>query len=90
MYHKSRIDGCSNITSKRVPTFGVEEIPEFFEIVVDQILGGSEIEPGIEFMDNGFVTNDGKYSNQGGYGAYEQEYSKTYGWFPLVNGGIRP
>ena len=57
-YHKAGIDSGSNISAKRVPTFGVEEIPELFEVVIDEELGGSEVEPWIEFVDDGLVTDD--------------------------------
>jgi len=87
-YHKAWIDCGSNITTKRVPTFRVEEVPELLEVIVDEELGGSEIEPRIKLMDNWLVTNDWKYSDHGCYWTYEQENSQAYCWFPLVDSRI--
>jgi hypothetical protein len=47
-----------------MPRFGVIPVPELVDTFVGQELGGSEVEPRIELVDNGFVSNDGKYSDQ--------------------------
>jgi hypothetical protein len=57
-YHEAWINSGSNISTKRVPTLRIEEVPELLKVVVDKELGRSEVEPRIEFVDNGLVTND--------------------------------
>jgi hypothetical protein len=52
MYHQSGVNSCSNISTKWIPTFRVEEVPEFPEVVVYKELGRSEVEPWIEFVND--------------------------------------
>ena len=66
IYHEARINGSADISSERIPTFRVEEVPEFFEIMIDQELGGPVIEPGIKLVNDGLVTNDREYSDESG------------------------
>jgi hypothetical protein len=83
IYHKSRVYRCPHISAERVPTFRVKEIPEFPEVVVDQKFGGSEVEPGIELMDDGLITDDAEYTYQCGNRTDEEKDGDAYGWFPL-------
>jgi hypothetical protein len=52
MYHQTRIDSCSYISSQRIPTLRIKEVPELLEIVIDEELGGPEVEPRIELVDD--------------------------------------
>ncbi len=57
-YHEARVDSGSNIPSEGVPTFGVKEVPKLLEVVIDEELGGPEVEPGVELVDDGLVADD--------------------------------
>lgn len=64
IYHKAWIDGGSDISTQRIPTFWVEEVPEFSEVVVDEEFCGPVIEPGIKLVDDGLVSDDWEDSDQ--------------------------
>jgi hypothetical protein len=64
IYHETGIDGGANISAEGVPTLRIEEVPELAEVVVDQELGCPEVEPGVELVNDGLVTNDAEHSHQ--------------------------
>lgn len=70
-YHKAWIDGGSNISTQRIPTFGVEEVPEFSEVMVDEELCGPVVEPGIKLVNDRLVSDDWEDSDQSWYRADE-------------------
>jgi hypothetical protein len=57
-YHEARVNSGSYVSAERVPTFRIEEVPKLLEVVVDEELGGPEVEPGIELMDDRLVSDD--------------------------------
>ncbi len=57
-YHEAGVDSGSNVAAERVPALGVEEVPELLEVVVDEELGGPEVEPWVELVDDGLVADD--------------------------------
>ena len=44
----------------------IKPIPEFVEAMLDQVLGGTEIEPRIELVDDTFESNDGEETTGNG------------------------
>ena len=66
-YHEARVDGGSDVTAQRIPTFRVEEVPELLEVSVDQKLGGTIVEPRVELMDDGLVTDDAEDTYETGH-----------------------
>ena len=82
IYHKTRIDCCTDITAKRVPTLRIEEVPELSEIMIDQKFGSSVIEPGIEFVNDWLVSNDTENSDDCGDGADQNQNGDSDGWLP--------
>ena len=84
-YHESGVDSGTDVPSKRVPTLGVKEIPEFLEVVIDQKLGGSVVKPWVELMDDGFIPNHTEDSNQTCDRANQKEDSYADGWLPFMD-----
>ena len=87
-YHEAGVDSGSDVSTKGVPTLRVEEVPELLEVSVDEVLGGSEIEPGIELMDDGLVTDDTENSDEADHRADQEQDGDAYGGLPLVKGGV--
>ena len=84
-YHESRIDSGADVPAKGIPTLRVKEVPEFLEVVIDQELGSSVIEPWVELMDDGFITDDTEDSNQTCYRANQKKDCYADSWLPLVD-----
>lgn len=84
-YHKTRINCGSYISAQGVPTFRIKEVPELFEVSVDQILGGSEVEPWIELVDNRLVTNDTEDSDQTSYWTDQKQNGYPDGRLPAMD-----
>lgn len=83
IYHKTRVYGCPHISAERIPTFRIKEIPEFPEVVVDQKFGGSEVEPRIELMDDGLITDHAEDTHQCGNRTDQEKDCNAYGRLPL-------
>ena len=84
-YHESRVDSGSDIPSKRIPALRIKEVPKFFEIIIDQKLGSSVIEPWVELMDDRFITNDTEDSNQTCNRANQKENCYADSWLPFMD-----
>lgn len=56
--HESRIDGSSNAPAKGVPGFAIEPVPEAIKSFTGEVLCGPVIEPGVELMNDAFVSDD--------------------------------
>ncbi len=57
-YHETRIDSGTNISTKRIPTFGVKEIPKLPEVMIDQEFSSPIIKPRIKLVDDRFITDN--------------------------------
>ena len=58
----------------------VEPIPKGMEAMVHQVLGGAEVEPRVEFVDDGFESDDGEESagdGGGGDGTQDDQTEET-------------
>ena len=89
MYHETGIDCGPYVSAKRVPTFRVEEVPEFLEVIVDQEFGGPVVEPGIELVDDGFVSDNTEDPDQTGDRTYQKQDCYADCWLPFVKRGVR-
>ena len=87
-YHETGINSSSHVSAKRVPTFRIEEVPKLSKIVIDQKLGCSVVEPRIELVDDGLITDDAEDSNQTGHGTDQEEDRDADSWLPFVEGGV--
>jgi hypothetical protein len=56
-YHESRVYSSTHITPQGVPRLRIKEVPKLFEVIVDEELGGPEVEPWVELVNDGFVTD---------------------------------
>lgn len=61
--HQTRINSSSDGTTQRIPTSVIKPIQELKKTFMSQVLGSTEVEVGIELVDNRLVTNHSKQSN---------------------------
>ena len=56
------INSASDTSSKRVPRFRVEPVPEAIQPFSSNVLSSSVVEPGIELMDNTLISDNLLYN----------------------------
>lgn len=54
--HETGVESTTGDTAKRVPCSVIEPVPETVEAIGDEVLGCSEVEPGIEFVNDTLET----------------------------------
>lgn len=62
--HEPRVQSTTGDSSQRVPSSVVEPIEELVEAVCDEVFGGSEVEPWVEFMDDTLEPDDGEQTGR--------------------------
>ena len=55
-YHEARVEGTSGDTAEGVPCPVIEPIPEVVEAVRNEVLGGAEVEPGVDWSSVSVMT----------------------------------
>ncbi len=46
--HETRVQGTTGDTAQRMPCSVVEPVPKFVESICNEVLGRSEVEPGVD------------------------------------------
>lgn len=73
--HEARVERAANDPAERVPTLGVEPVPELVEAIAGEEEGGAVVEVRIELMDHGLVAEDAEEANGEGEHVDEGEGS---------------
>lgn len=57
------LHSATDASSERVPRLRVVPVPQCIRTFFDQVLGGPVVKPGVEFVDDRLIANDGKNAN---------------------------
>ena len=55
--HEARVDGAADDTAQRVPGALVEPVEKVVVAILDHVVSGAVVEPGIEFVNDALVAN---------------------------------